>query len=167
MLNPADLELKILFEEQSLSPSEISDLKGWEVEAVKARLMQISPAFKESLRAATTTGNQESGDLEITDQEKRTYLEMYKGMLHDSDVDPNLRARILRDLLNEKLGRNKVVLPASITHNTQVFNINNINESIRAAKERTKELNNAVSKPSIDIESRTNRVGEALVIKAA
>lgn len=150
-----EMSIIAMFEEGSMTPSEIAaEIGGLDELAVKAFLLQRSGMYRDialqQSKGITTNANGESQplppalanasaldfSLDITDSEYKEFLLLYKNIARDCDVDAATRVRVLKDLLDEKRGRNKIQV-----QNAPQFNINVLNielQRVKAAKERTK-----------------------------
>lgn len=123
--------------EQGLSIDEIACELGWEREAVKAILLVNSKLYKEQCQT------QEGAEQEITDDEYKEILKAYKQLAIYSDVD-SVRERALRNLINERKGRNNI---QGLLKGTN-FNITLINAHIKNAKEEFKRMLTLQNPPS-------------------
>jgi hypothetical protein len=85
------------YEVCNMTPEEISEAEGLELETVKMVLGQYSASFKMGVREGTVE--------DVSDSEYRQILGAYKQLALYSDSD-FVRERAMRQLINEKKGRN-------------------------------------------------------------
>lgn len=96
------LEIVALFEREQLTEAEIAREMAVEEGSVVATLMQYSSVYK---RLHRRLGAKE----DKTEEEIQKHLSDYEALLEYSD-DPYLKEKVLRNLIDEKRGRNDVAL---------------------------------------------------------
>lgn len=104
MLGNSDIQIKTAYEEEGMSPEEISQDMGYEVVAVKAKLMQVSSKY----RSACGKEPEEESELNFSDEQlKIVTQEMFDLAMHTEDE--HLKYKCLTYIRDDKKGRKDVV----------------------------------------------------------
>lgn len=140
-------QIKQMYEELDMSPEEIAISEGWEVEAVKAALIAVSSQYRGALSNGVNTSQSKHPHEYISDEEERTLFDAYKWLALNGEQE-GVRAKVIRDLIAEKRGRNDI---AKVVKGTQV-NVVLINDSIRKAREAIKRIKDSSAKKPVTLE---------------
>lgn len=124
------------YEVCNMSPDEIAEAEGLELEVVKLALKQNSRIFNAGIK-----GGQEE---DITDAEYKQILGKYKELALYSESD-FVRERASRQLINEKKGRNDLKKSQRSLLRTNILMVNNMIVQARQSKQ-------SVKLPTIDVE---------------
>ncbi len=117
------------YETCEVTPEEIAEQFGIELETVKIALLQ-SPKYRESIKQ----GEEE----DVTQDEYKAILHEYKSLAF-STRDDGVKEKSLRFLINEKKGRNSTNA-ALLKGSGVVFNILQINASIAKTRQQLAKL---------------------------
>jgi hypothetical protein len=139
-------QIKQMYEELDMSPEEIATSEGYEIEAVKAALIAVSSQYRGALSNGVNTSSKHPHEY-ISDEEERTLFDAYKWIALNGEQE-GVRAKVIRDLIAEKRGRNDI---AKVVKGTQV-NVVLINDSIRKAREAIKRIKDLSSKKPVTLE---------------
>jgi uncharacterized protein YabN with tetrapyrrole methylase and pyrophosphatase domain len=131
-----DTSIVEMYDSEGLSIEQIAEDTGYDVLAVKARLLQCSRKYRDE---QTVKGAIQQ---DVTDEEYKELLMMYKNIARDTDVDPATRTRIIRDLMDEYKGRKEVKLQSGPQISINV--INTEMQKIKDARQRTMGLLNNI-----------------------
>lgn len=144
MTSCTDIQIKNAFEKESMTPEQISSDLGYEVVAVKAKLMQISSLY----RKACGIESPEEDELNFTNDE----LKQVNRVIFDSAMqaeDENLRFKAACYIRDDKKGRKEIV---RATQNNATFNVLNFNESLKEARQAMANIG-LRSQQSIDVKA--------------
>jgi hypothetical protein len=145
VMTAANQEIITCYETLGLSPDAIAAEYGYELESIKAVLLSFSKLYREREKLVKAEANQVKED--ISEGEYEEILSAYKTLALTSDND-HVRERALRNLIDEKKGRNN---PRNLVKNDRTINVIVFNQNLikaRQAKER------ALSEGSIEVESK-------------
>lgn len=142
MTRSTDTTIKIAFEQEDMTPEQIAEDLGFEVESIKAKLMQISAKY----RRACSKESENSNHLNFTDDQlERINQVIYETALaaEHPDGSPDFKTRLnaaiyIRD---DKKGRKEV---RQTLQNSNTFNILNFNEELVKARSLTQEARKVI-----------------------
>jgi hypothetical protein len=137
-------QIKQMYEELDMSAEDIAASEGYEVEAVKAALIAVSGKFRGALGNGVNASK--NPHEYISDDEERVLFDAYKWIALNGEQE-GVRAKVIKDLIAEKRGRNDI---AKVVKGTQV-NVVLINDSIRKSREAIKRIKEAAKKPVLEI----------------
>lgn len=134
-MTSANIQIVAAYEQAGLSPQDISEQFGWEVEAVKAVLMSCSPKFYKLVVAQQKATEDPSPKIaseeaplfnaQEVDEAKRAIANLVT-----STEDDHIKLMASKFVINEAKGRHDV---KTLKHAT--FNISLINERMLKAKQ--------------------------------
>ena len=110
------------------APEFISEDFGFELYAVKAKLMQVSPKYRRDCGLEPVDQDELNLSREEQIQIKRALL----NMALDEDTEPNIRAKLLLNLRDDGKGRKDVVQQVA---NSQFNILTLVNTSIQEARD--------------------------------
>lgn len=118
-------QMRLSYENLGMSPEEISEDRGLDLTAVKAGLMQCSPAYRKAC------GQEEGEDdtLNFSDDDLRRVNGVIKEIALSSE-DDGLRLKAAMYIRDDKKGRKEVIKQVG----SMQFNILQFNESMRKAR---------------------------------
>jgi hypothetical protein len=125
------------FEEEGMSPEEISETQGLEISSVKAGLMQFSSKYR---KACGQQDESIDDGLNFNDDDMRRVNQVIRELALGAE-DENLRFKAATYVRNDKKGR---LEPAKALGGGQ-FNILFINEQLRKVRSVAEGLKSAVS----------------------
>ena len=129
----SNTQILSLYEQEDLSPEEIAEGLGYEVEAVKTVLIQSSPLFRRrTIKPSSYSDSEDAQNEVISKEEFRQVTTAYKQLAIFSSVDA-VRERSGRFLINEYLGRNKTF---AAIEKGKTLNITLINAHIEQSKKQ-------------------------------
>jgi hypothetical protein len=135
-----------MYEELDMSPEEIATSEGYELGAVKAALIAVSSQYRGALSNGVNSPESKHPHEYISDEEERELFNAYKWLALNGEQE-GVRAKIIRDLIAEKRGRNDI---AKVVKGTQV-NVVLINDSIRKAREAIKRIKDTKKPVTLEI----------------
>jgi len=145
----ANQQVITAFEQEGLMPEDIATDLGWEVEAVKAILLQGSKKFQQ----LALSKNGDTGELELANEQVfgRGDMELAKGTIKQlmvtSDID-SVRFKCAEFVINEVKGRNDL---KALKENK--FNIVMISETMAKARQAMRDAKmKAVGARTLDAE---------------
>ena len=138
-MTAANNQIIALFEDSGMTPEDIALELGMELASIKAVLLSFSQVYRE---------REDKGREDVSEDEYQDILAAYKRLALYGEHE-HVRERALRNLINEKKGRNEV---KSMVKGDQTINVVILNQSIIAArKAKEKLLNSLNEKPTIDV----------------
>ena len=159
-MTAANKQIIAAFEDCGLGPGEIADSLGWEISAVKSILSVHSRKYRQMIKDSegeTGEGNpgplneeSQSSNTDITQEEYEEFLQAYKSLALNAEVE-SVRERALRNLINERKGRNDILAPSKVGN----LNINQINILIKQARGEMKELLGRASPINIEAQVKS------------
>jgi hypothetical protein len=123
-VSPTNKVIITSYEVCKLSPEEIAEQEGLELESVKAVLLQSSTLYKEHLQNCK---GQDKED--ISDNEYEVLLDAYKSLALNTEQE-NVKEKALRFLINEKKGRNSA---SDLVKNVKV-SVLHFNQQLKQAR---------------------------------
>jgi hypothetical protein len=127
-MTATDQQIKIAYEQGGKSPEFISEDFGFELYAVKAKLMQVSPKYRRDCGLEPVDQDELNLSREEQIQIKRALL----NMALDEDTEPNIRAKLLLNLRDDGKGRKDVVQQVA---NSQFNILTLVNTSLQEARD--------------------------------
>ena len=134
-MNPELTALKIAYEQEEMSPEEISEDRDLDVAAVKAGLMQCSSKY----RKACGQEDEEVDELNFSKDEQRRLKEVILDIALGAE-DEHLRFKAATYARDDAKGRKDVVKGVA----GQNFNILMINQKMAQVREMSNKVKNAV-----------------------
>jgi hypothetical protein len=139
--------IKTAYEDEGMTPQEISDSQELQVDAVKAGLMQCSSKY----RKACGTEPENENRLNYTEDEQARVKEMILDLALGAE-DPHLRAKMATYVRDDAKGRKDVVKGMAGNN----FNILFINKQLERARQVTtgikqRILGSGVQKECVDV----------------
>lgn len=134
MPSAIQLQIKTSYEQNGMMPSEIASEFGYDVMNVKSVLISTSKQYRDDCGMAAS----DDTELGFSEDEERQAL----GVIHDITLcaeDDNVRLKGAIFIRNDRRGR--------LDHKPQngnTFNILNINEALKAARETTKNISRKI-----------------------
>lgn len=125
LLGNTDTQLKTAYEVEGMTPSEIADDMGYAVEAVKAKLMQVSSKYR---KACGNEGEKED-KLNFSDEQLAVVNEELF-LLATQAQSEKVRADVLKYIRDDKKGRKDVVKGVGNVS----FNLLQFNEAIVSSR---------------------------------
>lgn len=141
MTTVIDERIKSLYENEKLSPEQIAEEEGFNLIAVKAKLMQVSVSYRRDCKAEP----EEVDELNFGKHEQREVREIIMDIARsaensDGTVDYRTRLNAATYVRDDSKGRKDA--KAFLTGNQ--FNIFSFNEKLAAVSERTKKMKELV-----------------------
>lgn len=124
-------QIKTCYEQEKMTPDEISQELGMDIVAVKAALAQSSVMFR---KAARKEGEDQTELNYSEDQAQRMLDKVYQLGMTSEDEHLQFKAAVF--VINEFKGRNNTV--KNLAGNT--FNVLQINQALQGAREGTSKL---------------------------
>ena len=134
MASATDQQIKTAFEESGMTPEEISEDLGFQVEAVKAKLMQVSSKYR---KACGMESLEEDALNFSNDQLQRANEVIYE--LAVGSEDDHLRFKAATYIRDDKKGRKEVVKALGNT-SFNMFQFNGLLQNARQGAEKMREL---------------------------
>lgn len=125
LLGNTDTQLKTAYEVEGMTPSEIADDMGYAVEAVKAKLMQVSSKYR---KACGSEGEKED-KLNFSDEQLAVVNEELFLLATQAESE-KVRANLLKYIRDDKKGRKDVVKGVGNVS----FNLLQFNEAIVSSR---------------------------------
>lgn len=131
-----DTELKNLYEQENLPVEQIAECSGFEVIAVKAKLMQISSKYRKDCGQEEDDEDELNFSKDEDRQFKQIITEVALGATNpDGSVDYRTRLKAAVYARDDKRGRHDTVKTATGVQ----FNIMNFNEMLSSARSKASE----------------------------
>lgn len=127
MTGTTDIQIKKAFEEEQMTPDQIAQDLGFDVVAVKSKLMQISSTY----RKACGIEDPEKSELNFSDEQLQTVNDVIYNLAIGAE-DEHLRFKAASYVRDDKKGRKEVV--KAVGGNT--FNVLTFNEMLSGAREK-------------------------------
>lgn len=124
-------EIIAMYENLGMSPEEISLNEGHNLAAIKLVLLQGSVKYREDEGSNAAPNPSEGGSQHISDEEEKLLWDAYKHIAFCGEVE-GVRAKVIRDCLNEKYGRNDI---SKLLKNGGNVNVVVINDAITKTRE--------------------------------
>lgn len=137
-MTATDQQIKIAYEQGGKSPEFISEDFGFELYAVKAKLMQVSPKYRRDCGLEPVDQDELNLSREEQIQIKRALL----NMALDEDTEPNIRAKLLLNLRDDGKGRKDVVKQMQGIGQMNILQL--VNGSLQQAREGARALKECV-----------------------
>ena len=128
----ADSQIKKAYEEESMTPQQIADDLGFDIIAVKAKLMSISSKYRKDCGAEqeiVPDGLNFTND-QLEDVNKVIYETALAAEYPDGAVDYKTRLQAAMYIRDDKKGRKEVARQMA----GQTFNILNLNQALEQAR---------------------------------
>ena len=138
------------YEQNGASPEQIAQDQDLDITAVKATLLQFSSKYRDTLQDKKSALVEKE---DVTEDEYSEILAAYKNLALYSDND-FLRERALRNLINERKGRNDPKVKEQVVKSGGTINVFTLNEYIVEA--RAKALQNAIDVGAIEVKQISN-----------
>lgn len=136
-----DERIKSLYENEQLSPEEIAKEEGFNLIAVKAKLMQISSLYrKDSGKEPLANDELNFSDAELKEVNQIIMDTARAAETSDGAIDWRVRLKAAFYIRDDKKGRKEVKQALSTTN----FNILSLNDKLSEIGERTKKMKELV-----------------------
>jgi cyanate lyase len=167
-MTAANTQVVKAYEDCGMLPSEIAETLGWEESAIKAILAIHSRKYRSdtkdlggplevssnAIQKVDREGESGAEDVEITDPEYQEIISAYKQLALYSEVD-SVRERALRNLIDEKKGRKRILSPSKVGS----LNIAQINVYIKQAREELRGMIEGINPINIEAEVKQLKQG--------
>lgn len=138
----SDAQIKAAYEVNGMLPDEIADDLGYEVPAIKAKLMQISSAYRKACGVEPVDEDRLNFSEDQLLAVNRVIFELAIGA-----EDEHLRGKMATYVRDDKKGRKEIV--KNVGNNT--FNIVTFNESIQQARLRADSAKKQLERKPIEV----------------
>lgn len=143
-----DTQIKKAYEEEQMTPEQIAEDQGLQIEAVKAKLMQVSFQYR---RACNGESEEVIDGLNFTNaQLERINAVIFETATSaetaDGQVDYKTRLAAATYIRDDKKGRKDVVKGMG----NQTFNILNFNQALESARQGAEKMKRMVMNKPID-----------------